>query len=78
MATTETTRDTTVRQALKTIRADLSGRDYLSGGGPIEYRCDRGTLLVRNAPADGGSVLLGVFEAELVGSDGQTIRTYKV
>lgn len=74
---TETTRETTVRQALKAIRADLSGVDYLPGGGFRQYECADGTLLVRNAKASGG-VLLGVFEAELAAANGQTIRSYKV
>jgi hypothetical protein len=73
-----TTIKTTVRHALRLIRSDLDGVSYLPGGGSRQYDCDDGTLLVRNVQASGGGVLLSVFEAELVGPVGQTIRKYKV
>ncbi len=72
---TETTKGMTVRQVLATIRADLAGENYLSG--TRYYECSKGTLIVRNKPCVGGS-LLGVFEAELVGSNGDKVRTYEV
>jgi hypothetical protein len=56
----------------------MGGIDYLSGGGPRFYDCDQGTLYVRNVPAVGGGFLLGVFEAELAGRNGEPVRTYKV
>lgn len=59
-----------VREVLKTIRADLEGKDIIS---VMQYECEWGTLLVRNA-----NNLIGVFEAELVGPNGGTVRVYKV
>jgi hypothetical protein len=68
----------TIRHALRLIRSDLDGVSYLPGGGSRQYGCDGGTLYVRNASAPSGGVLLGVFEAELVGPAGSTVRKYKV
>ncbi len=68
----------TIRAALRAIRADLAGVDYLPGGGPVEYECDQGLLWVCNAAASDGGGLLGVFSARLIGRDGQTIRVYRV
>ena len=71
-----TTSETTVRQALKTIRGEMAGESYLPA--VREYECDAGTLMVRNAKSSDGGRLLGVFEAELVDARGQTVRTYDV
>ncbi len=65
----------TLRQALRQVRADLAETSYLPA--PREYATEKGTLFVRNRPCEGGG-LLGVFEAELVGSNGQTIRRYPI
>ncbi len=79
MATqTETTRTTTLRAALKAIRADLEGRSYLPAG--IEYPCDRGTLLVSNraeTDGQGTSYLLGQFVIELLDRYGRPTKTYR-
>lgn len=74
--TTETTSQTTLRQALRAARADLAGVDYISGH--REYRSDRGWLHVRNAPSSDGGLLLGVFEAVLIGPDGRDVQKYKM
>jgi hypothetical protein len=74
MTTTETTSTTTIRQALKAIRADLAGTDYISG--TAYYLCDQGELWVRNKKVSAG-LLLGVFVAELW-RNGRVVRTCKV
>ena len=68
----------TLRKALKQIREDLAADNVSYLDGPRMYECDKGTLYVRNAHADGGNRLLGLFEAELVNARGETVRTYEV
>ena len=71
-----TTTKPTLRQALKSIRAEYATATCVSNEG--RYDCDAGTLIVGHRKSVDGSRLLGLFQAKLVGPDGATIKTYDV
>lgn len=72
-----TTTIMTVRQALKQAREDLAADNVSYLSGPRLYDTDKGTLFVCNAASSDGGRLLGVFQADLFGSNGK-IKTYKI
>jgi hypothetical protein len=68
----------TLRAVLKQIREDLATDNVSYLNGPRSYSCDKGEMLVYNQPAADGGQLLGMFEARLTNSRGETVKTYKL